>query len=88
MENYQKYQSTLPDEDLIKLAFFERGKIKKQARISAKKILQLRNLSNVEIEKLKDKIRKRKREEIKIKLKSKNNKYRIWDFLMDMIIYS
>ena len=88
MENYQKYHSTLADEDLVRIAFFERGKMKKEARNSARSLLQQRQISSDEIKSLKDEIRTRKRKESEIKLREKGNEYGIWDFLVDLVIFS
>lgn len=88
MENYQKYHSTLANEDLVRIAFFERGKMKKEARNSARSLLQQRQISSDEIKSLKDEIRTRKRKESEIKLREKGNEYGIWDFLVDLVIFS
>jgi len=86
LENYEKYHSTLPNEDLVRIAFFERRRIKKEARVSAKKVLAQRNLTLKELDALKNLIRRRKREERNMKLKDKNANYGIFDYIVDLIL--
>ena len=88
LSEYEKHHSGLPNEDLVRIAYFEASNIKKEARKSAKKILADRRLSVNQLEKLKSQIRKFKREERSAKLRNKNEKYGIWDFLLDLILNS
>ena len=83
--DYYDHQRNLPTEDLVKIAYFERRKIKREARHSAKQILIERNVKDEELQDYKNQIGEIKREERKLKLKNKNEKYNIWDFLLDMI---
>lgn len=79
-KEFYKYQSNLPDEDLIRLAFFNIRKTKKEARKSAKSILKERNLSTQEINEYKDSIKKLRRRE----LNSKESDYSILDIIIDI----
>lgn len=83
--DYYKHQRNLPTEDLVRIAYFELRKTKREARHSAKRILKERNVKDEELQDYKSQIRKLKQEERKIKLKNKNEKYTIWDFLIDML---
>ena len=83
--DYYDHQRNLPTEDLVKIAYFERRKIKREARHSAKQILIERNVKDEELQDYKNQIGEIKREERKLKLKNKNEKYNICDFLLDMI---
>ena len=87
MENFRKYHETLPNEDLVRIAYFELRKIKKSARNSAKSILKERKIEQQELKQLKDQIRQMKREERRIKLKNKNEKYGLLDFVIDLFLY-
>ena len=83
--DYYDHQRNLQTEDLVKIAYFERRKIKREARHSAKQILIERNVKDEELQDYKNQIGEIKREERKLKLKNKNEKYNICDFLLDMI---
>lgn len=93
MNELQKYHDKLPVEDLVKIVFFERGKIKKEARNSAKDVLVNRGITNKEIDAIRKEIRKRKNSERKVKLKEKDNGYGarqflweiVWEFLLDIL---
>lgn len=87
MNEFEKYQSTLANEDLVRIAFFERGKMKKEARKSALKLIQQRKISNEDLQLLKSKIRTNKRQESKDKLREKNNKYGFFNYLFDLILH-
>ena len=80
MNKFQKYHNKLPVEDLVEIAFFERGKIKKEARISAKEVLAKRGVTNKEMDAIRKEIRKRNSSERKEKLKEKDNDYVIETF--------
>lgn len=84
-EDYQTHHSLLINEELVLIAFFEKRKIKKEARRSAKIILQERGINESRIEILKNQIRKRKRLERREKLKEKNNNYGIIDFILAIL---
>jgi len=82
---FEKYHNKLPVEGLVNLAFFERTKIKKEARNSANNELRKRKITNKEIDSIRKEIRKRKSLERKIKLKEKDNGYNILDFLLEVL---
>ena len=86
MEEFKEHHKTLPNEDLVRIAYFELRSFKKQARKSAKQILQERKISKQKLEELKEKIRQLKREESRLKLKDKNEKYGLLDFLIDFLL--
>ncbi len=86
MNEFQKYHNKLPVEDLVEIIFFERGKIKKEARISAKEVLGNRGVTNKEMDAIRKEIRKRKISECKEKLKEKDNDYGVRDFLWDFLV--
>lgn len=83
--DYNEHQINLPTEDLVRIAYFELRKIKREARHSAKRILKERNVKDEVLQDYKNQIRKTKREERKLKLKNRNEKYNIWDFLLDIL---
>ena len=86
MQNeFYKYQSKLDTQDLVRIAYFELNKSKKEARASAKLILKERNVKDERLQDYKNQIRKIKREERKQKLRNRDEKYNIWDFLLDII---
>lgn len=87
INEFIEYHSKLPDEELVKIAYFELRKYKKEARVSAKKILKQRGLSKKQIELLKNNIRRRKQKERREKLKDKNEDYGFADFILDLIFY-
>ena len=87
MEEFLKYHKNLTNEDLVRIAYFELRKVKKQARKSARQILKERKIEQQELEEIKDQIRQMKREEKRIKLKNKNEKYGLLDFVIDVILY-
>ena len=86
MNEFKKYHEQLPDEALIEIIFFERGKLKKDARISAKEVLANREITNKEIDAIRKEIRKRKISERKEKLKEKDNGYGIHHYLLELIV--
>ena len=86
MQNeFYEHQSKLPNEDIVRIAYFELRKIKKEARETAKLILKERNIKNEHLQDYKNQIRKSKREERKQILRNKNEKYNILDFLLDLL---
>lgn len=87
MEEFKKYHKTLPNEDLVRIGYFELRKIKKQARVSAKQVLKERKIKGQELEELKGQIRQMKRQERRTKLRNKNEKYGLLDFVIDLILY-
>jgi len=87
MEEFIKYHQNLPNEDLVRIAYFELRKVKKQARKSARQVLKERKIVQQELEQIKDQIRQMKREERRIKLKNKNEKYGLLDFVIDVFLY-
>ena len=87
MEEFLKYHQNLPNEDLVRIAYFELLQVKKQARKSARQVLKERKIEQQEIEQIKHQIRQMKREERRIKLKNKNEKYGLLDFVIDVILY-
>lgn len=87
MNDFTSHHSTLPNEDLVRIAYFEKRKTKKETRLSARSILQQRGLSTYEIEALKKEIRERIREERNQRLKDKNDNYSILDFIIDILFY-
>lgn len=87
MEEFYKYHQKLPNEDLVRIAYFELRKVKKQARKSAKQVLKDRRIEQQELEQMKNHIRQIKREERRIKLKNKNEKYGLLDFVIDLFLY-
>ncbi|WP_273445220.1 hypothetical protein [Neolewinella agarilytica] len=88
MNEFSDYHSSLPNEDLVSIAYFDKRKTKKEARLSAKSVLQKRGVSTFEIEALKKEIKERKQEERKRKLKDKNEKYGLLDFILDVFLLS
>ncbi|SEQ20232.1 hypothetical protein [Neolewinella agarilytica] len=88
MNEFSDYHSSLPNEDLVSIAYFDKRKTKKEARLSAKSVLQKRAVSTYQIEVLKKTIRERKQEERKRKLKDKNEKYGLLDFILDVFLLS
>ena len=87
MDEFLKYHQNLPNEDLVRIAYFELRKVKKQARISAKQVLKERKIEQKELEQIKDHIRQMKKEERRTKLKNKDEKYGLLDFVIDVILY-
>lgn len=86
MQNeFYKYQRKLDTQDLVRIAYFELNKSKKEARASAKLILKERNVKDERLQDYKNQIRRIKREERKQKLRNRDEKYNIWDFLLDII---
>jgi len=85
MEDYLKHHRTLHDEDLVRIAFFERGKMKKEARASARKILLERKITGEKLNEIKNEIRRRKRQESRSRLRDKNDTFGIFDFLFEML---
>jgi hypothetical protein len=88
MNEFSHHHSSLPNEDLVSIAYFDRRKIKNEARLSAKSVLQKRGVSTFEIEALKKEIKERKQKERKRKLRDKNEKYGLLDFILDVLFLS
>ena len=87
MNEFTEHHAKLTDKELIRIAYFDRRKYKKEARKSAKEILKQRNLSKEKIEFLKNEIRRIKRKERKDKLSAKNESYGFLDFIVELIFH-
>lgn len=88
MNPFTPHHSNLPNEDLVSIAYFDRRKTKREARLSAKSVLQQRGVSTYEIEAFKKEIKERKQEERKRKLRDENEKYGLLDFVLDVLFLS
>lgn len=86
MQNYPTHHATLPNETLVRIAYFGLREYEKEVRKSAKQILAERKIKGQELKELKEQIRKIKKEERRIKLKDKNEKYGLLDFLIDIFL--
>lgn len=86
MNEFQSYHEKLPVEDLVKIVYFERGKIEKEARNSAKEVLANKKITNKEIDAIRKDIRKRKSVQRKVKLKEKDNGYGVLSFLWEILL--
>lgn len=86
MQNFLTHHATLPNQDLVRIAYFELREYEKEARRSAKQTLTDRNIKGAELEELNNRVRKVKKEERRIKLKDKNEKYGPLDFLIDFFL--
>lgn len=86
MNEFAAYHTTLDNETLVRLAFFELRSTKKEARVSAKAELKQRAISEDELQRLKQEIRAAKRKERYQKRKNKNKKYGFWDFIFDVFL--
>ena len=69
---YYNHLSGLPTEDLVRIAYFELRKSKKEARQAAKRILKERNIKDDIIREFKADIRVRKQMERRAKLRDNN----------------
>lgn len=83
---FTEHHLKLTNKELVKIAYFERGKYKKEARMSAKNVLEQRGIEDSHLASLKHEIRTSNRKERKQKLKDKDEKYGIVDFVRDMIL--
>lgn len=85
MDNYEQHHKNLANEDLVRIIYFERKKIVKEARTSAKKILDKRGLSAQELESIKKDIRNRKKEERAALRQNKDRKVGLLDWILNLL---
>jgi len=83
---FEKHHNSLTVEDLVSIAYFDKIKTKREVRISAKKELTKRKISNKEIDELRRIIRKRKNEVSRAKLKEKENGFGVIEFVLEILM--
>lgn len=83
-EDYEKHHATLPNLDLVRIAYFEFRVHTKEARISVKKILKQRKLSDKQIKEIRHQVRTIKKEERKQRLADKDDEYALLGFIKDV----
>lgn len=86
MIDYAKQQEKMTNKELVDLAYFQIGKVEKEARISARDILRRRNIPREELRVLKEEIRRQKRIEMRQRLKDKDDNYSYFSFFSELIL--
>ena len=86
LELYESNHRSKENFELVEIAFFHKKKYEKNAILSAKKIIQERNLSTEEVDALKQLIRTRLKQERREHLKEVKEEKGYWGWVIEFIL--